>query len=405
MQSKNIGAQEANDKEELYLNTTEVTLEAGESYQLFVAGFMNQQEDYIIYYEAEDSSIAWVNDSGYVTGYRRGTTIINVMIEIDYETYQLNCIVNVTSEREDMLDLQWSKVSTKDRYIIRGVNTTYQFAYANLNSVEEWYEHDYSSSNEAVAYVDYNGVITPLKKGTAVIKDIITDERGNQHCYSITIRVTNPLLNRKYVRLAPGKKLTLQLRGASGKTTVKWKSSNAKVATVTSKGVVTAKKLGNVTISVTVDGKTIRCNFSVANAKAIKASAAAEKAVGSKYSQAKRMQKGYYDCSSLVWRCYKPYGVNFGVSGNWAPVASNEAKYMVKKKKAIAYKGITESKLLPGDILFFANGYNGKYLNIYHTGIYVGNGRIVHADGKSVTYRTYSSYKNKICLIARPTKE
>lgn len=32
-----------------------------------------------------------------------------------------------------------------------------------------------------------------------------------------------------------------------------------------------------------------------------------------KYSQAKRGQTGYYDCSSLVWKAYKPYTkINFG---------------------------------------------------------------------------------------------
>lgn len=32
-----------------------------------------------------------------------------------------------------------------------------------------------------------------------------------------------------------------------------------------------------------------------------------------RYSQAKRMQKGYVDCSSFVWKSYKPYGVNLEV--------------------------------------------------------------------------------------------
>ena len=53
-----------------------------------------------------------------------------------------------------------------------------------------------------------------------------------------------------------GKKCTLKLT-APKKSTATWKSSNSKIASVTKKGVVTAKKKGTVTITCTVKNGTV----------------------------------------------------------------------------------------------------------------------------------------------------
>jgi len=63
------------------------------------------------------------------------------------------------------------------------------------------------------------------------------------------------------------------------------------------------------------------------------------------------MRKGYVDCSSFVWKSYKPYGVNFG-SKSYAPTAADIAKWCGKKKKLLklsTYNGKSD-RLLPGDL-------------------------------------------------------
>lgn len=73
-------------------------------------------------------------------------------------------------------------------------------------------------------------------------------------------------LNRSEVRLKVGKTVTLKATVSPAKASGKlmWKSSNSKVASVNSKGVVTAKKAGNATISVkTYNGKTAKCKVIV----------------------------------------------------------------------------------------------------------------------------------------------
>lgn len=75
-----------------------------------------------------------------------------------------------------------------------------------------------------------------------------------------------PKLSKKSVTLTVGSKVTLKVKNASGKIT--WSSSNKKVAPVSSKGVVTAKKAGKATITAkTTKGKKLTCKVTVKSKK------------------------------------------------------------------------------------------------------------------------------------------
>lgn len=70
-------------------------------------------------------------------------------------------------------------------------------------------------------------------------------------------------VSRENLTLYLGKSSTLQVTGVSG--TVKWSSTNKKVATVSSKGVVKAVSPGTTTIKAKVGGKTYTCKVTVKN--------------------------------------------------------------------------------------------------------------------------------------------
>ena len=90
--------------------------------------------------------------------------------------------------------------------------------------------------------------------------------------------------------------------------------------------------------------------------------------VGCQYSQERRYEEGYYDCSSLVQRCYAQFGVSLPA------IASTQGKYMVDHGLEV-----TGDMLEPGDVIFYSYENNGQYRNISHVAIYTGNGRMVHA--------------------------
>ena len=68
-------------------------------------------------------------------------------------------------------------------------------------------------------------------------------------------------LNKKSLIIGKGESGTLKVKGTKAK--VKWSSTNKKVATVSKKGVVKGKGIGNCTIKAKVSGKTLKCTVRV----------------------------------------------------------------------------------------------------------------------------------------------
>ena len=135
------------------------------------------------------------------------------------------------------------------------------------------------------------------------------------------------------------------------------------------------------------------------------------------YSQGNRMGKRSVDCSSFCGRCYLPQGITMGGSTSWCNTAAGMALWSTKKGKVVANSGVSigKKKLLPGDLVFYKKGYNGRYKNIYHVEIFVGyewrNNQLVGYTMSSITgnypsilKRDYTSRKGRVAQIARPAQ-
>lgn len=93
--------------------------------------------------------------------------------------------------------------------------------------------------------------------------------------YSLTLTGDYiPELSNKSISLEEGKTKTLKVKGP--KKSITWKSSNKKVATVSSKGVVKAKKAGKATITAKCGGHSLTCKVTV-NKKPVSYSQMAKK--------------------------------------------------------------------------------------------------------------------------------
>lgn len=138
----------------------------------------------------------------------------------------------------------------------------------------------WKSSNKKVATVSKSGYVTGKKKGT--VKITATSKKRKKVKKTIKIKVTNlkaksVTMSKKSAILFPNDKTTLKatVKGSAGfyNQGVTWKSSNTSVATVNSKGSVTAKKAGKATITATEKGgsKKATCAVTVSGIKVDKA--------------------------------------------------------------------------------------------------------------------------------------
>ena len=95
------------------------------------------------------------------------------------------------------------------------------------------------------------------------------------------------------------------------------------------------------------------------------------------------MAEGGFDCSGLVYRVYAENGIQINRVAQW----------MLRDGVEITY-----DNLQVGDILLFG----GSIYNIWHTGIYIGNGNMIHASyGEVVKVQSLSSVRGMYLVAIR----
>lgn len=117
----------------------------------------------------------------------------------------------------------------------------------------------FKSSNSKIASVNTYGLITAKKPGTVKITAKIKNAEAS--CV-VTVRKTTLTLSHKKASLECNQ--TLQLGATtSNHSTVKYRSSRSSIASVDETGLITAKKPGETTITVTADTTTTTCKITV----------------------------------------------------------------------------------------------------------------------------------------------
>ncbi|MCH5266794.1 MAG: C40 family peptidase [Lachnospiraceae bacterium] len=289
------------------------------------------------------------------------------------------------------------KISTNKVILASGCKKSITITGTIEGSIVDW-----DKSQTGAAYFIGIGKIYAEYKGSAKLY-MTVDGRE----FTVTVKVSDPQYKKFSIVLYKGMSKTLKISGLVTGSKVSYSSSKKSVVTISKTGKLKGKKVGHGTITVKADGRTLKIWTEVASKKGYKASkkAIAISKTKTRYSQAQRMSKGKYDCSSLVSRVYRKYGVYFGSKKGWSPVAANIGKWCVQHHKVVAKKSVSYKKMLPGDLIFFSGWRNGRYKNITHVEMYVGEAMDVSASSRynKVVHYGYAT-GDSIVLIARPTK-
>lgn len=141
------------------------------------------------------------------------------------------------------------KISKKKAAIIKGRSLTLKIS--GTSKKVKW-----STSDKKVASVTSKGKVTGKKAGTATIKAVV-----NGKTYTCKVKVEAPRMSKTELSVKAGKTAALKLTGTTQKIT--WTSSNKKIATVTSKGLVKGVKKGTCKVYASVGGVKYSCKVTV----------------------------------------------------------------------------------------------------------------------------------------------
>lgn len=308
--------------------------------------------------------------NGYYDGYYNG--YYGGYYDYYYDTLEYSYIVTVIPDmtKVTIKGNSQTKYISKDNYGWGYNIPAYEFYLDSDTPLSEnnyGINVDFSSSNSGITVsgeLSKNKItLYPSNIGSTTVTITICEKD-----FQVNIKTIAVGINKNSLLLAKGKSSKLKISGKPSK--IKWTSSNKRIAAVSSNGTIKARKTGNVVIKAKMGEISLGCAVSVVTDNRLKVIKRAKQiAKTCTYSQPKRMQSNYYDCSSLVWKAYSKYGQNFG-NRSYAPVAADLGKWCANRKKlvkgGVIRKNLQKMKFRPGDLYFVTGSNNGRYQGISH---------------------------------------
>ena len=238
--------------ESIALNVTEQTLTEGETLALTATVQPANVSNKTLSWTSSDETVATVDANGLVTAVKEGTATITVKAT-DGSNALAQCIITVIAP---VVLVESIALNVTEQTLTEGETLALTASVTPENATNKTLT--WTSSNESVATVDANGLVTAVKEGTATITVKATD--GSEVSASCVVTVKAPVvlvegiaLNVTEQTLTEGETLALTATVTPENVTNKalaWTSSNESVATVDANGNVTAVKEGTATITV-----------------------------------------------------------------------------------------------------------------------------------------------------------
>lgn len=198
----------------------------------------------------DDEKVALVDSNGQVTALKAGTAKIKVTAK-DSSGKKAYCVVNVLPN----VPVTSIVAAQKDLVMVVGATAMVSVSVSPVTTTDKI---SYTCDNTNVAVVDsQSGKVRALKPGTATI--LITAGSGKQATVNVTVVGLN------FSSYSMEQYDTLQLRVEGVTTGVSWDITDSSVATISTTGLVSAKKGGTTTAVATVNGAKLTCRITVRN--------------------------------------------------------------------------------------------------------------------------------------------
>lgn len=239
-------------------DVTNLELNVGQTYTIKVTAQPADATDYTLTWSSLDNAIATVDAKGTITGKAVGKTVVMATVSTGGVVY---CNVVVKAAATGM------QLNYSEKNVVIGDYLDIKASIIPSNAAST-VSVVWTSSKPSVATISSTGRLKAIKGGTTVITAKTSDGKYTSHCIiNVIEKVTSIKLNQTYYRVGLGKSYTLVATvktNAANNPTVKWTSSNTKIATVDQKGKVTGKAIGTVTITVAAqDGSGVKATSTI----------------------------------------------------------------------------------------------------------------------------------------------
>lgn len=252
------------------LNQTTANMMVGEALQLTANVLPSNATNKTVTWSSSNTSIASVSSDGLVIAQGKGTAIITATTT-DGSNLSATCAVTVNNRLATSISL--SKSNTQLNVGESEQLIAYVYPDNATNKTVNW-----RSSNENIARVSSNGLVTAVSAGTATITATTTDGSNLSASCVVTVSiipVTSISLNQTNLTLDIEETYRLIpsfVPNYATYKTVTWKSSNNAVAKVSNEGLVTPVAPGTATITATTtDGSNLSASCQVTVVKRVKA--------------------------------------------------------------------------------------------------------------------------------------
>lgn len=213
-------------------------------------------------WSSSNTKIATVSSSGVVYGVGSGSAYIYCKSADGGYTAKFKITVLQKTEVTGV------KLNVSEKCIYKG--SSYQLTSTVSPSKATFKDVTYSSTDTKVVTVDKNGLVTAVGKGTAYVVCRSADNKAvfARCLFTVKVKTTGVSLNKKSFSIYRTKSYTLKatvLPSDATNKNVTWTSSNAKIASVSSDGVVKAVAPGTavITCKTSNGGYTATCQVTV----------------------------------------------------------------------------------------------------------------------------------------------
>ena len=248
--------------ESITLDAAELTLEATERATLSATILPELTTDKSIAWMSSDENVATVDEYGVVTAIAVGETIITATTG-DGSNLSATCKVIIVPTLAEYIFIDTTLISLKSTETIKLEATIYPSLTTNKSVV-------WKTSNQSIATVEMDGVVTAIAVGEAIITASTTDGSNLSATCMVTVVPTlaeSITIDVAELTLEATETATLSATILPELTTdksVEWSSSDESVAVVDDNGVVTAISVGEAIITATTgDGSNLSATCKV----------------------------------------------------------------------------------------------------------------------------------------------